>query len=585
MSYLFDGRTGKDIQIAEGFIPTDWYPSALAVHGDDLLIATAKGEGTRANKDMGKTVYETKHKDHPYIPTLLKGSIARLNIPSTLEKLPQLTQAVERDNLLHSDPGTIAFASGQNPIKHVIYVIKENRTYDQILGDLKSGDTNVGDGDPSITMYGADITPNEHKLALQFGVLDNFYDSGEVSGDGHLWSTAAITSDYNEKTWQIAYRGKERTYDFQGQNADEYPLEHNLPDVDDPATGYLWDNLARNHVSFRDYGEFVNAEWCNEKVKAASPKQGTPSGQEARCPRTVLNQGDTLPPNVGDPHAGPSPWPWAVPLFSGVKPTKAVLRDHFDPLYPDFNTDYPDQLRADEFLNEFGAYVRARDAHEGPDFEMPAFVLLYLPDDHTGGTRPNLPRPAASVADNDLALGRVVDAVSHSGYWDDTAIFVLEDDAQDGADHVDAHRSIAFVVSKYSPGSYSGSSASGSSSAQPYVEHRFYTTVNVVHTMEMLLGLPPMNQNDAYAPVMGRLFSGAGDQPAYKADYRNLKNGLIYERNRREAPGAKLSSKMDFSRPDANSAAALNRVLWQDQKGSQPMPAAKHTVLPAGGEE
>ncbi len=259
-------------QTAVGFVPTDWYPSALAVNGDDLLIATAKGEGTRPNKDMGKTVYETKHKEHPYIPTLLKGSIARLNIASTLAKLPQLTETVERDNLFHSDPGKISFASGTNPIKHVIYVIKENRTYDQILGDLK-----VGDGDPSLTLYGEDITPNEHKLALQFGVLDNFYDSGEVSGDGHLWSTAAITSDYNEKTWQIAYRGKERTYDFQGQVAEEYPLEHNQPDIDDPSTGFLWDNLARNHVSFRDYGEYVNAEWCNEKRKAASRKQGTSS--------------------------------------------------------------------------------------------------------------------------------------------------------------------------------------------------------------------------------------------------------------------------------------------------------------------
>jgi DNA-binding beta-propeller fold protein YncE len=550
-----------------GFIPTDWYPSALAVHGDDLIIATAKGESSRPNKDMGKTSYEMRHRDHPYIATLLRGSIARLNIPSTLEKLPELTQMVERDNLVHSDPGTISFAGGPNPIKHVIYVIKENRTYDQILGDLK-----VGDGDPSLTMYGEDITPNEHRLALQFGVLDNFYDSGEVSGDGHLWSTAAITSDYNEKTWQIAYRGKERTYDFQGQVADEYPLEHNQPDIDDPSTGFLWDNLARNHLSFRDYGEFVNAEWCNEKVKAASPKEGTPSGQQTRCPRTVVRQGSPLAPNVGDPHAGPSPWPWAVPLFSGVKPTKAVLREHFDPLYPDFNTDYPDQLRADEFLNEFGAYVRARDAHEGPEFELPAFVLLYLPDDHTGGTRTNLPRPAASVADNDLALGRVVEAVSHSAYWDDTAIFVLEDDAQDGADHVDAHRSIAFVVSKYSPGS----------AAQPNLEHRFYTTVNMVHTMEMLLGLPPMNQNDAYAPVMGRLFSGPGDQSAYKADFRNLKNGLIYETNKREAPGAKVSEKMDFSRPDAAGAVRLNRVLWQDQMGAAPMPASRHTVFPAG---
>jgi len=552
---------------APRFIPTDWYPSALAVVGDDLLIATAKGEGARPNKEMGKTIYETKHKEHAYIPTLLRGSIARLNIPQTMAKLPEYTQIVEHDNLFKSDPGKINFAGGQNPIKHVIYILKENRTFDQILGDLK-----VGDADPSLNMYGADITPNEHKLALQFGVLDNFYDSGEVSGDGHLWSTAAITTDYNEKTWQIAYRGKERTYDFQGQNAEEYPLEHNLPDIDDPSTGFLWDNFARNHVSFRDYGEFVNAEWCNEKRKAESPKQGTPSGQQAHCPRTEVNQGDQLAPNVGDPHAGPSPWPWAVPLFSGVKPTKAALRDHFDPLYPDFNTDYPDQLRADEFLNEFTAFVRARQENEAPEFQLPSFVLLYLPDDHTGGTRPNRPRPAASVADNDLALGRVVDAVSHSPYWDDTAIFVLEDDAQDGADHVDAHRSIAFVVSKYSPGS----------AAQPYVEHHFYTTVNMIHTIEMLLGLPPMNHNDAYAPVMSQMFSGAGDQPPFKADYRNQKNSLIYETNKREAPGAKVSSKMDFSRPDVAGAARLNKVLWQDQKGSAPMPATKHTIFPAG---
>jgi hypothetical protein len=567
---------GNNIEIPSviGFIPTDWYPSALAVHGDDLLIATAKGEGTRANPDWGKTPYEVKHHSHPYIATLLQGSIARLNIPDTLKKLPELTKQVENANLLHDDPGTISFASGQNPIKHVIYVLKENRTFDQILGDLK-----VGDGDPSLTLYGEDVTPNEHKLARQFGVLDNFYDSGEVSGDGHQWSTAAITSDYNEKTWQIAYRGKERTYDFQGEVADEFPLDHNQPDIDDPATGFLWDNLARNHLSFRDYGEFVNAQWCNGYRADSSAKPGMSPDQKARCPQATVEQGGALPPNVGDPHGAISPWPWPVPMFSRIKPTKAALRDHFDPLYPDFNTDYPDQLRADEFLNEFSAYVGALQEHEGPQFELPQFVLLYLPDDHTGGTRPDRPRPAASVADNDLALGRVVDAVSHSPYWDDTAIFVLEDDAQNGADHVDAHRSIAFVVSKYSPGSHSASSA-----AQPYVEHRFYTTVNLIHTMEMLLGLPPMNQNDAYAPVMGQMFSGTGDQPPYKADYRNLKNGMIYETNKREAPGAKISSRMDFSRPDAAPAAQLNRVLWEDQKGSAPVPVTRHTVFPAGGD-
>ncbi len=563
---------GDELIAPSGYIPTDWYPSALAVHGDDLLIATAKGEGTRANKDMGKTVYETKHKEHPYIPTLMRGSIARLNIPATLSKLDEYTRMVENANLFHSDPGTMQFAGGQNPIKHVLYVLKENRTFDQILGDL-----GVGDGDPSLTMYGADVTPNEHALAKQFGVLDNFYDSGEVSGDGHVWSTAAITSDYNEKTWQIAYRGKERSYDFMGQVGEEFPLEQNIPDVDDPGTGFLWDDLARNHVSYRFYGEFVYANWCNGYH--ADSIVTTPSQEKELCPRKEVHQGEMLEPNVGNPKAGPSPWPWAVPMFNGVRASKANLRDHFDPLYPDFNTDYPDQLRADEFLNEFTAFVRARQENAGPELQMPAFILLYLPDDHTGGTRPGHARPAASVADNDLALGRVVQAVSHSPYWDDTAIFVLEDDAQDGADHVDAHRSIGLVISKYSPGSNLTSPM-----AQPYVEHRFYTTVNMVHTMETLIGLPSMNQNDAYASLMTQMFSGAGNQAPYQADYRNLKNGLIYEINKPQAPGAKVSSLMDFSRPDAAGAAALNEVLWRDQKGDAPMPSAKHMVFPAGEE-
>jgi DNA-binding beta-propeller fold protein YncE len=564
-------NTGKPFA-ALGFIPTDWYPCALAVEGSDLIIATAKGQGAGPNRGAGKTSWEIRHHEHPYIPTLLRGSIARLNIPSTLGKLEDLTRAVEHDNLLDRDPSIIRFAGGENPIHHVIYVIKENRTYDQILGDLQSGDKPIGNGDPSLTMYGADITPNEHKLALQFGVLDNFYDSGEVSGDGHLWSTAAITSDYNEKTWQIAYRGKERTYDFQGTVADEYPLNHKQPDIDDPSTGFLWDNVAHHGLSYRDYGEYVNAAWCNKTRQAASPKQGTPSGQQSICPRTQLRRGDALPPNVGDPRGAPSPYTWTIPLFDGVKATKAVLRDHFDPLFPDFNTDYPDQLRADEFLNEFAAYARARSENQSPEVQLPAFILLYLPDDHTGGTRPDRPRPAASVADNDLALGRVVEAVSHSPYWDDTAIFVLEDDAQDGGDHVDAHRSIAFVISKYSPGS----------GGKPYVEHGFYTTVNMIHTMEMLLGLPAMNQNDGYAPALSTMLSGPGDQPAFEADFRNLRNGLIYQINQPTAPGAAESLKMDFSRPDAAGAARLNDVLWHDQKGDTPAPTPRYTILPVG---
>jgi hypothetical protein len=228
-------------------------------------------------------------------------------------------------------------------------------------------------------------------------------------------------------------------------------------------------------------------------------------------------------------------------------------------------------LRADEFMNEFAGFVQARKAGKGS--ELPQFVLLYLPDDHTGGTRAGRPTPSASVADNDLAVGRVVDAVSHSPYWDDTAIFVIEDDAQDGADHVDAHRSIALVVSKYSPGS----------AAKPFVDSRFYTTVNMMHTMESLLALPPMNQNDGFAPVMAPLFTGVGDQPAYNVDTSNRENGLIYKVNPPRGQGAQESEKMDFSRPDAVNTEVLNAILWRDRKGDVPMPAPKHTVVPEKG--
>ena len=543
-----------------GFIPTEWYPSALAIAGNDLLIATAKGEGSGPNNMKGTLKGERKRKEHPYIPTLIGGSIQRLSLADIDKNLAAYTRQVEEDNLVHSDGGKIEFAGGTNPIHHVIYVLKENRTYDQILGDLP-----VGDGDPSLTMYGADITPNEHKLALQFGVLDNFYDSGEVSGDGHPWSTAATTSDYNEKTWPIGYRSKERTYDSGGSVAEEFPLEQGIPDVDDPGTGFLWDNLARSKLSYRIYGEFISAVWCkNEeaKTKMGSPKEGTLSPSSATCPKAAIKKGERLPPNVGNPRSGPSPWPWPVPQFKRMRPTKAALRDHYDPLFPDFETDYPDQLRADEFLREFDEFVKAR----GTAKELPQFILLYLPDDHTGGTRPGKPTPQASVADNDLALGRVVDAVSHSPYWDDTVIFVLEDDAQDGADHVDAHRSIAFVISKYSP-----------RAPQPFVDHNFYTTVSTVHTMEALLGLHPMNLFDAHAPLMAPLFAGPGTQPPYQADDKNLRSGLIYQMNAKSAPGAKESAQMNFSRPDAADAHQLNGILWRNSKGDTPLPASRHS--------
>jgi DNA-binding beta-propeller fold protein YncE len=548
----FEGHAAPPL----GFIPTPWYPSALAIAGNDLLIATAKGEGSGPNNMADGLKDRGRHNKHPYIPTLIGGSIQRISLADIDKNLPAYTKQVEVDNLFHADSGRFTWASGKNPIRHVIYVLKENRTYDQIFGDLP-----VGDGALSLTMYGAEITPNEHKLALQFGVLDNFYDSGEVSGDGHIWSTASTTSDYNEKNWPISYRSRERTYDADGTVAEEYPLEHGIPDINDPGAGFLWDDLAKSGLTYRVYGEFIHGVWCKPE-RVSSPQEGTPSADSARCPVAEIRKGDALPKNVGNPRGGPSPWTWPVPVLNKMRPTKAALRDHYDSLFPDFNTDYPDQLRADEFLREFDEFVKGK----GSARELPQFILLYLPDDHTGGTRPGHPTPQASIADNDLALGRVVDAVSHSAYWDDTAIFVIEDDAQNGADHVDAHRSIAFVISKYAP-----------RADKPIVHHEFYTTVSMIHTMEELLHLPPMNLFDAHAPIMAPLFSGPGTQPPYTADDKNLRSGLLYQINEKKAAGAKESSHLDFSRPDAAEARKLNEILWRNAKGEAPMPVTRHS--------
>jgi hypothetical protein len=521
-----------------GFIPTEWYPSALAIAGDDLLIASAKGEGSGPN-NMRATIQIPANPDgHPYIASRMAGSLQRLHLREIPKHLAAYTQRVEDDNLMHATRATIDFAGGKNPIRHVIYILKENRTYDQIFGDLPAGD-----GDPSLTIYGAEITPNEHRLALQFGVLDNFYDSGEVSANGHLWSDGSATSDYMEKTWPPIYRHSDRPDDFGSA------LEQGIPDADDPGTGFLWDNLAKHKFTYRIYGEMLSILWCRDEMSDAPKPASLPKSVD--CPSADINKGDALPENVGSPRGAPSPWPWAVPRLVRAVATKKTQRGHFDPLFPGFEVDYPDQLRADEFLREFDAYVKARGTAKG----LPQFIQLYLPNDHTGGTRAGGPTPRASVADNDLAVGRVVDAVSHSPYWDDTAIFVVEDDAQNGADHVDAHRSTALVISKYSPGS-----------PKPFVDHHFYTTTGMVRTMEALIGLPPMNLFDAHAPVIKAPFAGSGDQPAYEMDDRNQRNGLLYQINDPAAPGAKESAAMDFSGPDKADSQALNSILTEDAK-------------------
>lgn len=567
----FTGAQSQSMRLfhATGFIPTEWYPTALATEGGDLFIATGKGEGTTANAlnpQQAAAEMQRVHRSYTYIATLLHGSVARLNIARAEHDLPGLSREVEQSNLMGRTLAAFHFSAGRNPIKHVIYIIKENRTYDQIFGDLKPGN-----GDPAITMYGWNITPNEHELALQFGVLDNFYVSGEVSGNGHVWSMAAIDSDYTEKTWEIAYRSAERTYDYEGVVLNRTPLAEGIPDVDEPGTGYIWTDVARHGLTHRNYGEFVETHWCGtSRHPSGSPKMGTPLPAGEACPLDFVRKGQPLPSNVGDPHGSPSPWPWPVPMIAKDQATMPELAGHFDPHFADFRLDYPDQLRADEFLNEFNGYVKARKTGHGE--ELPQFIILRIPDDHTAGTSPGMPKPEASIADNDLAVGRVADAVSHSPYWNDTAIFILEDDAQDGPDHVDAHRSTALVISKYAQGSR----------AHPHVAHDFYTTVNMVRTMEVLLGLPPMNNNDARAQVMAPLFTGAGNQPPFNADYRNQKNGLIYEMNPRHGLGALLSARMDFTHADQDNASVLNKILWRERKGNTPMPAPRHTVFLPG---
>jgi DNA-binding beta-propeller fold protein YncE len=552
----------KEDIAAAGFIPTEWYPTAVAATGTNLLIATAKGKGSGPNpkpigkRDDGRTRY-------PYGPAMIHGSLARIPLDDVTANLAAYTKQVAETNALRGNSDRVSFAAGENKIHHVIYIIKENRTYDQVFGDLAGAN-----GDPSLTMYGADITPNQHKLARQFGVLDNFYDSGDVSGDGHIWSTSASISDYIAKTWPIGYRGAEHTYDSEGTLLSGISVEDEVPDAAEPTGGYLWKNFASHGVSYRHYGEFIISKWCNEPASADNPKTGPPKTAGESCLRTVIKKGEPLEKNVGDPKGGPSPYPWEIPVLAKNVASEVELRGHFDPLFPDFEVAYPDQLRADEFLNEFNEFVASRNA--GKD-TMPQFILLRLPDDHTAGLRKGQPRPAASVADNDLAIGRVVDAVSHSAYWDDTAFLILEDDAQDGPDHVDSHRSLALVISKYAP------LPSGSGSGvKPYVDHTFYTTINIVRTIESLLGVPPMNANDSRAAVMAPLFSGTGQQPPFSVDVRNRDNGLIYEMNEKEW---KAGKKLDFSHADAVDTAVLNKFLWQDRMGNIPMPPPQHNVF------
>jgi YVTN family beta-propeller protein len=487
----------------KGLIPTGWYPGSIMVDadGEKLLVANTKGIGSLnlPNSLAG-------HNSTQYL-----GTLSIIDLPHT-EQLAQWTEQVKLNNNMPQALNTLKQgASEAKPVpvpvnlgepsvfKHVFYIVKENRGYDQVLGDIEKGN-----GDQRFLQFGREVTPNQHALAEQFVLLDNFYCSGAVSADGHQWVTQANVTDYIEK----AFGGFTRSYPYAGGD----PLSY-------ASSGFLWDNALRHRLSFRDYGEFVQAT-----ITPASA--------------TWMDIFDDCQSGEGQIQ---------VKARSQVAP----LNRYLCPTFPGFPTKVSDQQRADEFLKEFRQFEMKGN--------LPNLVMMLLPNDHTTGTRPAYPTPRAQVADNDLALGRIVEAITQSQFWNETVIFVVEDDAQNGLDHVDGHRSIAQVISAYT--------------RRGSVDSTFYTQVNLIRTIEQILGLPPMNQFDLAAPPMFSCFSNHYDASPFKLLPNQIPldemNPPITALKGEARYWAKQSLALDFSAPDLADEDVLNRVIWHSSRGYQ----------------
>ena len=458
-----------------GAIPTGWYPTAVAVdraHGV-LYIADGKGESSHTN-----THYQPLapgHKD--YIAGNLVGSIRRLPIPGDAALAQGLGEV--RALAQHAPAPQSPVVRAHGPIAHIIYVIKENRSYDEVLGDLREAD-----GDPSLVLFGERVTPNQHALARRFGIFDRFFEDSHISADGHNWSTAAFANDYLEKMWPPDYAARGRPYDF--EDAAEASVPH---------SGYLWDVAVAHGVTLRNYGEFATA--------------------------------------------GPSrPIPVSV--------SDDALRPRTDRNFATFDLDYPDADRFTEWKREFDAYERSG--------TLPALEIVRFPDDHTSGTRADALTPQAMVADNDAAVGNLVAAVSHSADWAHTAIFVIEDDAQNGPDHVDEQRSTFYLISPYAAGG---------------VQHAAYSQASVLRTIETLLGLPPLSTYDAGAPPLNAAFSARPDLRPYDTLPEQID---LHARNGRTAYRAADSARLDFAREDRVDEGTFNDILWHAVKGPHATP-------------
>jgi YVTN family beta-propeller protein len=476
----------------KGLIPTGWYPTAVGLSRDEkqLFIASGYGFGSIAATKGGKS--GRSYRDRAGIVSIVDTPAPPQLAAWTKEVLRNNNSAGEWTTKPTSPQHPVPMSTGQaSPIKHVFYVMKENRTYDQLFGDLKQAN-----GDPSLVQFGRDVTPNHHALAEQFVILDNFFAPGDQSALGHRWCTQGYASD-----WVHKYSN--------GRN-DTNPMLYAPSD-------FLWDNAKAHSVSVRSYGE-------RGFVTFTPPKVSWTDVYEDWKNKTNKIQIAARTPVLG-------------------------LRDIYSTRYPGFHLGIPDQVRVDRFLEDFREFEK--------NGNLPRLTVLLLPADHTDGTAPGFPTPRAMVADNDLALGRLVDAISKSRYWKDSAIFVVEDDAQNGLDHVDGHRTIALAIGPWVK--------------RKAVDSTFYTTINLFRTIEQILGLPPANQFDLAAEPMFTVFASQADATPYTA----LPNQIpLNEMNppakalrglQREL--AEASIKMDFDEPDAAPEDLLNRAIWHSVKG------------------
>ena len=462
------GGTARPERLA-GRIPTDWYPTAVLSGAGQLLVLSGKGHGSRANPD-GPIPGEGIARPSGYDLGQLDGTLRLVPLPPAPTALADYTRRVAAAN----GWGRRHPASRYPPFKHVVYIIKENRTYDQVLGDLREGD-----GDPSLVYFGREVSPNHHALALRFGLFDRFFTNAEVSSQGHVWSTAAYVTDYGEKTIPSSYAGKRESVDGEASG--------------EPAAGFLWTLAKQKGIAFRDYGEMVK----------------TPEG-------------------------------WPV--------TQAELAADVSAAFAPFDLHVTDQSRAAAWIAELDRFAR-----EGA---MPALEVMHLGGDHTAGGRAGFRTPRAFMADNDLALGRIVEALSRSPFWKDTVVFVLEDDSQAGPDHVDSHRSVLLTISAYS---------------RPALIHRFANTTDVVAAIEDVLGLGHLSKYDYFSRSLADVFAPSPDLAPYAAIVPQVD---MNEMNAPRSAAARMSRDLDLRAPDRVPDAVFNRILWSMIKGARPAPAA-----------